>query len=121
MKKWQEAVLDVENNGWEVGWLRQCIEEVTYNIDAAEILLQVKIKREAERSKLKEFDEEIERYFTVATIFMKKAIKLDKMRKAKELESKVRVIPKVLAKAVETISLWGTKAVGDGLLHGPSS
>ncbi|KAJ4953151.1 hypothetical protein NE237_029983 [Protea cynaroides] len=122
VKKWQDAVMDAENNGWEVGWLRQRVEEVTYNIEAAEILLEVKMKRDAERSKLKEFDEKIERHFTIASIFSKKAIELkeEKMRKTKEIESKVRV-PKALAKAVETVSLWGTKAVGVGLLHSPSS
>ncbi|XP_043694298.1 uncharacterized protein LOC122645008 [Telopea speciosissima] len=120
VKKWQEEVVDAEKSGWEVGWLRQRVEEVTYNIAAAEILLEVKMKREAERAKLKQFDEEIQRYLTISSIFSKKAFELkeDKLKKAKELESKVRV-PKILAKAVETVSLWGANSVGKGLLDIP--
>ncbi|XP_042483883.1 uncharacterized protein LOC122064238 [Macadamia integrifolia] len=122
VKKWQDEVVDAEKSGWEVGWLKERVEEVACNIDAAEILLEVKKKREVERAKLKEYDEEIQRYLGLARIFSRKAfeLKADKAQNAKALEGKVRV-PKILAKAVETVSLWGTKAVGDGLLDATSS
>ncbi|XP_043717499.1 uncharacterized protein LOC122665415 [Telopea speciosissima] len=122
VKKWQDEVVDAEKSGWEVGWLKERVEEVACNIDAAELLHEVKKRREVERAKLKEFDEEIQRYLTLARIFSRKAfeLKADKSEKSKLLEGKVRV-PKILAKAVETVSLWGTKAVGDGLLDTISS